>query len=175
MAEPARAAPCGGGAVLEGRGRVAGLQLRSNASDKSREFGAWPRKSRIRSRVLRAPSPPPNSGRDACRRRTGMLGGRENRLAELASGKSVTRVQELVDPARCRIWEGHNRDYAALNAENLRRPDRELQGGGTTEFPSHCAAGRGGSRPQFRGYLRRSAPLDGMLDAGPSPGRNSSS
>ena len=38
--------------------------------------------------------------------RTGILGERENRLSELASGSSITRVQELVDPARCRIWEG---------------------------------------------------------------------
>jgi ParB family chromosome partitioning protein len=50
--------------------------------------------------------------------RTGLLDERENRLAELASGSSVTRLQELVDPAQCRIWEAHNRDYAALNAEN---------------------------------------------------------
>jgi ParB family chromosome partitioning protein len=47
--------------------------------------------------------------------RTGILNLRENRLAELASGTSVTRMQEFVDPTRCRIWEGHNRDYAALN------------------------------------------------------------
>jgi ParB family transcriptional regulator, chromosome partitioning protein len=50
--------------------------------------------------------------------RTGILGERENRLAELASGSSFTRLQELVDPARCRVWDGHNRDYAALTAEN---------------------------------------------------------
>lgn len=50
--------------------------------------------------------------------RTGILGGRENRLAELASGGVVTRVQELVDPARCRIWEGHNRSYADLSEQN---------------------------------------------------------
>jgi ParB family chromosome partitioning protein len=47
--------------------------------------------------------------------RTGILGARENRLAELAAGRVVSRVHELVDPARCRIWAGHNRDYAALN------------------------------------------------------------
>lgn len=47
--------------------------------------------------------------------RTGILGARENRLAELAAGRMVSRVHELVDPARCRIWAGHNRDYAALN------------------------------------------------------------
>ncbi len=50
--------------------------------------------------------------------RTGILGARENRLSELVSGAAVTRVHELVDPARCRIWEGHNRDYANLN-ENV--------------------------------------------------------
>lgn len=47
--------------------------------------------------------------------RTGILGARENRLSELAGGGAVTRLQELVDPARCRIWDGHNRDYAALD------------------------------------------------------------
>ena len=50
--------------------------------------------------------------------RTGILNLRENRLAELASGTTVARMQEFVDPARCRIWEGHNRDYAALNEAN---------------------------------------------------------
>jgi ParB family chromosome partitioning protein len=50
--------------------------------------------------------------------RTGILGARDNRLAELAAGRTVTRVQELVDPALCRIWSGHNRDYAALDAAN---------------------------------------------------------
>lgn len=49
--------------------------------------------------------------------RTGILSARDNRLAELAAGTSVARIHELVDPARCRIWEGHNRDYAALNPE----------------------------------------------------------
>ncbi len=47
--------------------------------------------------------------------RSGFLGVRENRLAELASGSLVTRVHEAVDPATCRVWEGHNRDYASLN------------------------------------------------------------
>lgn len=46
--------------------------------------------------------------------RTGILGERENRLAELAAGNMVNRVHELVDPAICRIWSQHNRDYAAL-------------------------------------------------------------
>ena len=47
--------------------------------------------------------------------RTGILGERENRLAQLATGTIVNRRHEYIDPARCRIWDGHNRDYAALN------------------------------------------------------------
>lgn len=47
----------------------------------------------------------------------GMLVDRTNRLADLASGGIVSRPQELVDPARCRMWEEHNRDYARLSEE----------------------------------------------------------
>lgn len=47
--------------------------------------------------------------------RTGILQGRNNRLAQLADGQSITRMHELVDPARCRIWDGHNRDYEMLD------------------------------------------------------------
>ena len=50
--------------------------------------------------------------------KTGFLGARDSRLAELATGSMVTRVHEAVDPASSRIWEGHNRDYAALD-ENV--------------------------------------------------------
>lgn len=45
----------------------------------------------------------------------GVLGSRGNRLADLASGAVVDNPQELIDPARCRIWDRHNRDYAALS------------------------------------------------------------
>ena len=57
-----------------------------------------------------APQPlaPPRLG-------VGALTGRTNRLAELASGAMVSRTQELVDPARCRLWSEHNRDYAKLD------------------------------------------------------------
>lgn len=41
--------------------------------------------------------------------------GRSNRLAELASGSVVSRAQEWVDPARCRMWSEHNRDYGHLS------------------------------------------------------------
>ncbi len=68
--------------------------------------------------------------------RTGLLAGRENRLSELAAGNSVTRVQELVDPARCRIWEGHNRDYPALNEENCADLIESFKAEGRQNFPA---------------------------------------
>jgi ParB family transcriptional regulator, chromosome partitioning protein len=68
--------------------------------------------------------------------RTGLLAGRENRLSELAAGNSVTRVQELLDPARCRIWEGHNRDYAALSEENCADLIESFKAEGRQNFPA---------------------------------------
>lgn len=68
--------------------------------------------------------------------RTGILGERENRLAELAAGRSITRVHELVDPARCRIWEGHNRDYAALNSETCADLIESFKVQGRQEVPA---------------------------------------
>jgi ParB family transcriptional regulator, chromosome partitioning protein len=68
--------------------------------------------------------------------RTGILGERENRLAELAAGRSITRVHELVDPARCRVWEGHNRDYTALNAETCADLIESFKAQGRQEMPA---------------------------------------
>jgi ParB family transcriptional regulator, chromosome partitioning protein len=89
--------------------------------------------------------------------RTGILNLRGNRLAELATGNSLTRVQEFVDPARCLIWEGHNRDYAALNETNCadliesfraqRKQEvaaivRRVSGNATHDFEVICGARR---------------------------------
>ena len=68
--------------------------------------------------------------------RTGILGARDNRLAELAAGSSVTRVQELVDPALCRIWDGHNRDYAALTDQNCADLIESFKAQGRQEVPA---------------------------------------
>lgn len=68
--------------------------------------------------------------------RTGVLEARENRLAEIALGKAVTRFHELVEPARCRIWEGHNRDYAALSAENCADLIESFKAQGRQEVPA---------------------------------------
>lgn len=68
--------------------------------------------------------------------RTGILSSRGNRLAALASGASVTRVHELVDPARCRIWAGHNRDYSALNETACSDLLESLKAQGRQEVPA---------------------------------------
>lgn len=68
--------------------------------------------------------------------RTGILNSRDNRLAELAAGTTVTRVQQLVDPATCRIWEGHNRDYTNLNAESCADLIESFKAQGRQEVPA---------------------------------------
>ena len=68
--------------------------------------------------------------------RTGILVSRENRLAELAGGLAQTRVQELVDPARCRIWQYHNRDYAALSVGNCADLIDSIKSQGRQEVPA---------------------------------------
>lgn len=67
---------------------------------------------------------------------TGVLAGRSNRLADLALGSLVNRAVELVDPARCRMWPGHNRDYAALSEERCRDLIESLKAQGRQEIPA---------------------------------------
>ncbi len=66
----------------------------------------------------------------------GVLGSRTNRLADLASGAVVDIPQELVDPARCRIWEHHNRDYSALNKDRCADLIETIVAQGKQEFPA---------------------------------------
>src|SRR5579863_1997832 len=68
--------------------------------------------------------------------RTGLLADRENRLSQLAAGNTLTRFQEQVDPARCRIWEGHNRDYAALNEATCADLIESFRAEGRQNFPA---------------------------------------
>ena len=66
----------------------------------------------------------------------GVLASRDNALAALSSGTKVNRVHELVDPARCRIWEGHNRDYAALSEESCADLIESFKAQGKQEVPA---------------------------------------
>jgi ParB family chromosome partitioning protein len=81
--------------------------------------------------------------------RTGVLQSRGNRLAELASGQTVSRDQELVDPAICRIWAYHNRDYAALDAENCADLIESFQAQGRQEVPAIVRRLLGDATHQF--------------------------
>lgn len=65
-----------------------------------------------------------------------VLTGRENRLAELAAGSVVTRTHELVDPARCRMWAGHNREYALLDEERCADLIESIKAQGRQEMPA---------------------------------------
>ncbi len=66
----------------------------------------------------------------------GVLSGRSNRLAELATGAVVSRTHELIDPARCRMWAGHNREYEALSEERCRDLIESLKAQGKQEVPA---------------------------------------
>ena len=66
----------------------------------------------------------------------GVLASRDNALAALSSGTKVNRVHELVDPARCKIWEGHNRDYAALSEESCADLIESFRAQGKQEVPA---------------------------------------
>lgn len=65
-----------------------------------------------------------------------VLTGRSNRLADLASGGVVTRTHELVDPARCRMWAGHNREYGLLNEDRCADLIESIKAQGRQEMPA---------------------------------------
>ena len=83
--------------------------------------------------AIEAPDDPPAR---PSRLGMGVLAGRSTRLAELATGALVNRATELVDPARCRMWHGHNRDYAALSEERCRDLIDSLKAQGKQEMPA---------------------------------------
>lgn len=77
---------------------------------------------------------------EAAPRRSGIaanvLTGRSNRIAELASGAVMTRTHELVDPIRCRMWAGHNREYGLLNEQRCDDLIESIKAQGRQEIPA---------------------------------------
>lgn len=65
-----------------------------------------------------------------------VLAGRESRLAELATGSVVSRTHELVDPARCKMWAGHNREYALLDEQRCADLIESMKAQGKQEMPA---------------------------------------
>lgn len=81
--------------------------------------------------------------------KAGFLAARETRLSELASGSVVTRMHEAVDPAVCRIWEGHNRDYASLDERICADLLESLRAQGRQEVPAIVRRLKGDPDHQF--------------------------
>ena len=73
----------------------------------------------------------------------GVLAGRENRMAELASGAVVARAVEQVDPTRCRLWSEHNRDYAKLDEARCADLIESFKAQGRQEVPAIVRRVRG--------------------------------
>ena len=73
----------------------------------------------------------------------GVLAGRENRMAELASGAVVARAVEQIDPARCRLWSEHNRDYAKLDEARCADLIESFKAQGRQEVPAIVRRVRG--------------------------------
>lgn len=96
-------------------------------SSKNRGFAAG-----LAGALDEAPPPPEAPSRLGI----GVLAARTNRLSELASGALVTRPQELVDPARCRLWAEHNRDYAKLDETRCADLIESLKAQGRQEVPA---------------------------------------
>jgi ParB family chromosome partitioning protein len=66
----------------------------------------------------------------------GVLASRQSRMTELASGAVVARAVEQVDPARCRLWSEHNRDYGMLNEARCADLIESLKAQGRQEVPA---------------------------------------
>ena len=65
-----------------------------------------------------------------------ILASRQSRMSELAAGAVVGRAVEQIDPARCRIWSEHNRDYAKLDEVRCADLIESFKAQGRQEFPA---------------------------------------
>ncbi|MEM1351799.1 MAG: ParB/RepB/Spo0J family partition protein [Pseudomonadota bacterium] len=61
---------------------------------------------------------------------------RGNAISDKLSGQNEEKVLHWVDPARCRMWERHNRDYDLLTVENCRDLIDGIRAQGRQEFPA---------------------------------------
>lgn len=61
---------------------------------------------------------------------------RGNAISDRLSGQNEEKVLHWVDPARCRMWDRHNRDYALLTEENCRDLIEGIRVQGQQEFPA---------------------------------------
>ncbi len=61
---------------------------------------------------------------------------RGNAISDRLSGEHEEKTLHWVDPARCRMWDRHNRDYSLLTAENCGDLIEGIRAQGRQEFPA---------------------------------------
>lgn len=61
---------------------------------------------------------------------------RTSAISERMSGELEEKTLRWIDPARCRMWDRHNREYALLNEENCRDLIDGIRSQGRQEFPA---------------------------------------
>ena len=86
--------------------------------------------------VLSGLSPDPTERPDAAERGGTRFLKRSTSIADRLSGEREEKVLHWVDPARCRMWARHNRDYALLTEANCRDLIDGIRSQGQQEFPA---------------------------------------
>jgi len=66
----------------------------------------------------------------------GVLGNRIQAASELSRGERVKRVQYMVEPGQCKLWEQHNRRYDLLNETRCADLIEGFKSMGKQEFPA---------------------------------------
>ena len=61
---------------------------------------------------------------------------RSTSIGERLAGEREEKVLQWIDPAICRLWERHNRDYSLLTEENCRDLIDGIRAQGRQEFPA---------------------------------------
>lgn len=86
--------------------------------------------------VLSGLSPDPTERPETAERGGTRFLKRSTVIAERLTGEREEKVLHWVDPARCRMWARHNRDYALLTEENCRDLIDGIRAQGQQEFPA---------------------------------------
>lgn len=71
---------------------------------------------------------------------------RSTAIGERLAGEREEKVLHWVDPAICRMWDRHNREYSLLNEENCRDLIDGIRAQGQQEFPAIVRRLEGGDQ-----------------------------
>ncbi len=74
--------------------------------------------SKVQNRLAEIGAKMDTAGGSTARRSRSVISDRVTGIEAISQGSKVHVTLHRLDPGRIRMWAGHNRDYAALNAEN---------------------------------------------------------